>query len=138
MSLGKARLKLIEDMTRLGYTQIDDAFDFQNVGNTRLEKAFHIEQGPIESQEFNQSTVTFSNSQTIRFWEKGKKKTNRLIDEALLSVDSALASIMSIENRVDEVVDIKIRSVDFERHSEDNDDIVRVVMVFDIEQVCAF
>lgn len=138
MSLSVPRTKLIADMKALGYNQIQDAFDFQNVGNTRLEKAFHIEQGRISAISHDQQTVTFSNIQTIRFWEKGKKKTSDLMGDSLTSTDTILAAIMAIANRVDGVSKIDLVEIQFVPHSSDNDDIVRGELVLDIEQICAF
>ena len=138
MSFTRPRTKIIAIMKSLGYNQVETAFDYENVADNILNKSFHVEQNTITPVEFDQQTTKFDNRLTIRFWHKAKRKSSDLMTDSLISLDTILNSALTIANRVDGFVDVKIGEVSFLPHSFDNDEIVRVEIALTYEQICAF
>lgn len=138
MSLTRPRTKIIAIMKALGYNQVETAFDFENVADNIINKSFHVEQNPINAVGFSQQLIKFENRLTIRFWHKAKRKSSDLVTDALLSLDTILNTALSLTNRIDGFVDLKIGEASFVPHSFDNDEIVRAEIALTYEQECEF
>ena len=125
MSFSTPRTKIIAIMKSLNYVLVKDTFDFENIGNTKLDLGFHVEQGTISSEAHNQQTVAVTNPITIRFWQKGKKDTTITMTNMLLQLDTVMNTLLDISNRIDTVRNILFDEFSVVAHSDENDDIIR-------------
>jgi len=140
MSFLAPREKLFEIMESLDYVAVKDAFDFEDVGNSKLAKAFHLEQGTVVADEHGQDYVQVTNPQTIRYYNKGRRNTNETMDEALRDLNTILNTAMDIQNRTDAdgIINVMMDSFSAVPHTDDNNDIVRGELVLEYTQVFCF
>jgi len=138
MSLSTPRKLLSEIMESIGYVLEEDAFDFDNVGNNKLEKGFHIEQGEISNVQTNQNSNALEQLQTIRFWQKDKKNTNDGMIETLDDLETILDNILDINNRTKGVKTIIFNTFNAVPASNDNDKIIRGEIVLTVTQELCF
>lgn len=129
------RAKLSAIMEALGYTKVRDAFDFQDVGNTKLNKAFHIEQGTITPESHDQATIDVDNPQTVRFYNKGNTDTDDVMTVTLLEADSIMNEAMDISARIDGIRNVMFSEFSAVPHSDDNNKIVRGELTLIYKQV---
>lgn len=138
MSFVTPRSNIVTIMKNLGYKKLKDAFDFENVGNTKLEKAFHLEQGPINPSGHHQGNISLLNEMTLRFYSKGKRDTEDLMGDALVELDTICNGVLAISNRINGVTNILFGGFNAVPHSDDNDDIIRGELNLTIQQEVDF
>jgi len=138
MSFSTPRAKIIAIMESLKYKLVKDAFDFESIGNTKIDLGFHVEQGTITSEAQNQQTTAVLNPMTLRFWQKGKKDTNVTMTNMLLQLDLVMNNIMAVQNRTDGVRNIVFDEFAAVPHSDQNDDIIRGELTITYNQEFCF
>lgn len=138
MSFLTPRTNLFAIMESLGFVAVKDAFDFEQIGNTKLDKGFHVEQGTISGEAHNQNAVDFDNLQTLRFYAKGNKNTNLTMDQILTDLETILNTVMDISNRVNGVRNVLFVDFSAVPHSEGNNDIVRGELTLNYKQILCF
>lgn len=138
MSLSTPRKLLVEIMEGIGFELETDAFDFDNIGNNKLAKGFHIEQGEISNIQTNQNSNALEQLQTIRFWEKDRKNTHDGLLEMLGDLETILDNILDINNRTNGVKTIIFNTFNAVPISNDNDKIIRGEIVLTVTQELCF
>ena len=127
MSLAIPRQLLIDIMTAQGFKEETEAFDFENLGNTKIKKGFHIEQGTISNVATNQMSNSLENELTVRVWQESarNKATSQSLQEMLKKITVILNNILDINNRTNGIQNILLSEVTLVPISDDNDNIVR-------------
>lgn len=138
MSFSTPRAQLFAIMESLGFIAIKDAFDFAEIGNTKINKGFHVEQGTITSDGVDQNTTDIDNPQTLRFYEKGNKDSNITMTNTLLQLDTITNNILDISNKTDGVRNILFSEFSAVPHSDDNNDIIRGELIVNYKQIVCF
>ncbi len=138
MSFATPRSNLFAIMESLGFVAVKNAIDFENIGDTKLDKAFHVTQETVSSDAHDQQTVGVDNPQTLRFYNKGKKDTNVTMTKTLEELDTIMNRIMDIKNRTDGVRNILFDEFSAVEHSDDNNDIIRGELSITYKQTFCF
>lgn len=138
MSLKSPRLLIIQVMEGINYVLERDAFDFENVGNSKLKKGFHLEQGEITSLQVNQATNAIEQHQVLRFWEKDSKNTHDGMLQHLDDLETILDNILEINNRTNGVINIIFNTFNAVPLSNDNDKIIRGELSLTVTQELCF
>ena len=138
MSFANPRKLIIEIMEGIGFELEKDAFDFDNVGNSKLDDGFHVEQGEISGAGVHQQANSISQLQTVRYWEKDKKNTSDGMIDALETLDKVMNNLLDINNRTNGVVNILFNSFNAVPISNDNDKIIRGELSLTVTQELCF
>jgi len=127
MSLAIPRQLLIDIMTNQGFKEETKAFDFENLGNTKIQKGFHVEQGTISNVSTNQQTNALENELTVRIWEKASRNQagSESLQDMLTKITVILNNILDMSNRTDGIKNILLSEVNVVPISDENDNIVR-------------
>ena len=118
LSYARARLGV------LGYTEHDDAFNFENAPKTKLDSLFHVELGDATGGVHNQSHIELEVPFTVRVWKAPKRKTNTTRDEAIAAADSVVADLLKASNRTLQsggLKNVRFERVGFNPLDESND-----------------
>lgn len=138
MSFSTPRTNIIAIMESIEFVQVKDAFDFENVASTNIEKGFHLEQGTITPEAVNMQTTAVSNTMTLRFWEKARRNTADAVTDHLIQLDTIMNNILDISNKTNNVRNILFDEFTPVPHSEKNDDIIRGELTLTINQEFCF
>jgi len=138
MSFSTPRTKLFVIMKSLGYQEVKDCFDFEEIGNTKINKGFHVRQEPITSDGHEQGSVQVLSPQILSFYMKGNKNTNITMTNILNELNIILNTAMDIANRVDGVRNVLFDQFQAVPHSDDNNDIIRGELTLIYKQVFCF
>lgn len=138
MSFLTPRTKLFDIMESLGFVAVKNAFDFQEIGNSKIDKGFHVEQGTITPDGVDQNTTDIDNPQTLRFYKKGNKDTNITMVDILTELDRITNNVLDIGNRTDGVKNIVFDEFTALANSDDNDDIIRGELSLTYKQIFCF
>ena len=87
-------------LNSLNYKEWEDAFNFDNIPQTRLDMAYHLEVGAIDSGPANQLAHQFSMPVVVRVFIKGGRDTKASRDDALSQSETILAEILKPSNRL--------------------------------------
>jgi len=106
MSLVDVRKYFRDRMDTLGFKEWPDGFDFDNIPETIIDKAYHITTGSITQNSQNQTVVDLSYPITIRLFLKGFRNPAIAIDESIFEgekiilecVNAVNANTLSIKN----------------------------------------
>lgn len=134
MSFLTPRANIISLMKSLGYDQLKEAFNFEDVGNTKLTKAFHLEQGSISPDKHSQQIISVENEMVLRFYHKAKRDTSDLINDALTALNTICEGVFAISNRINGVSNVMFSGFQVVPHSAEADDIVRGELSIKIKQ----
>lgn len=134
MSFVTPRTNIITIMKNLGYEQLKVAFSDENVGNTKIKKAFHLEQGPIAPDQHSQQVISVTNEMILRFYHTGKRQTSDLVTDALTALNTICDGVFAISNRVNGVSNVMFSGFSMEPLSDQADDIVRGELSITVKQ----
>jgi len=138
MSLAVPRALIIDIMTEEGFDEEKTAFDWENLGDTKIKKGFHVEQGPISNFQTNQTSNALENELTLRVWQKGFRNESEALQEMLVKMTDILNNILDISNRTNGVKNIVLGDFTPVPISDDNDKIVRGELTLTVKQEICF
>lgn len=138
MSFSLPRTQLFAIMESLGFIAVKDAFDFAEIGNTKINKGFHVEQETMTEDGHDQNAVSVDSPQTLRFYNKGEKNTNITMANTLNQLDLIMNNVMDISNRVDGVRNVLFSEFSAVPLSDDNNDIIRGELTLIYKQIFCF
>lgn len=134
MSLSNLRSYFKSNMNALSYREHKDAFNFDNIASTRIDRGYHLEAGPVVQVSQNQHDVVLSASVSIRVFLKGYRYPGDALDDAYTKAESIIKRFLKASNRVGSTVkNIELGTCNFEPFSGDNvnDNIVVIELSFD-------
>lgn len=87
-------------MVGLNFKEHTDGFNRDNIPGTILDKAFHIESGPIPGGPANGQVHNFDAPVLISVFLKGFRNIVTAIDNSMTTADTILADILDQANRL--------------------------------------
>lgn len=101
MSFSLVRPYFRTNLRALGFTEWTDAFNFENIPSTRLEKAFHIE-NPSGSRRdvYDPTSQDIELDVTIRTFRKGFKDPAQAVDSAIADLEAILTRVLASDRRL--------------------------------------
>ena len=94
-------------MESLGYVEHRDAFDFENIPENILDKAYHLTLSPVDFIDANQTMHQISFPVVVRAFFKGYSNddSTSTLDDVIVETELIYADILSLANRLG--IDIK-------------------------------
>lgn len=98
-------------MDALGYTEWDDGFNYENIPETLLDRAYHVEFGRVTQVQLDQNCVVLTVPHTVRVFLRGGADPQTKIDEATALGDTMIAAFLKASNRLTQST---LRSISFD------------------------
>lgn len=139
MSLSSVRPFFRTRLDGLGFIEWDDGFQFDNVPETILNKAYHLQIGTIGGGPANQTTHVFEYPITLRVHFKGFRDVNSAIDDVVSESETILEDILAPSVRLGTAIkDVVCDSVNILPLDASNDNNIVLQMEFTSTINCNF
>lgn len=139
MSLSDIRPFFRTRMNGLGFKEHTDAFDDDNREQTKLDKLYRIESGPVSGGPANQSVHEFDFDVTLVITLMGKRDNVELVDRAFEVSDEILADILAESVRLGTLIkDVVPNGITVAPYSESDDNDLTLSMGFTGIVICQF
>ena len=126
-----------EKMELAGYTQWDNQFIFEDIGNSVVDQVYHLEIDETTGDEANHTSFDFDFPVIIRVWScpteaHGSKEAAKQI---LRTLDQIYDRVLPVEERYRPLIKRIIPSsfIPEALDTDDNDNIIQLNMVFNIK-----
>jgi len=131
MSFLAVRVLFRERMEGLGYTEHDEPFQPNQIGENIQDMAFHIETGLIVSAAANQKVHDFLMPVTLRVYKKAYQDVLLAYDEIHIDADTILADILDPSVRIGSIVkDVIPETIQPLPLGDTNDNVIILELVF--------
>lgn len=84
----------------LGYKEWDDGFNFENIPENIIDKAYHIDDFTIQANSFNQTDLDLETLVTTRIFLKGYRSPKDALDNANERLEAILREVLKPSNRL--------------------------------------
>lgn len=139
MSLGLVRPYYRTKMEALDFHEWPDAFNFENIPSTVLDRAYHLGAGPITNLGLDQKSSDVSLEVIVSFFIRGFSDPIEALDSAHTEAQAIIESIMNVADRTTgDIHNIELASGEFQPLSDTNDNSVIGVLSFDNFNVICF
>lgn len=134
MSLAAVKPYFRTKLKTLGHTEWTDAFNFENIPSTVLDKCFHLEFGNFEPGQQNNNAIEFEQKCIVRMFTKGFVNTATAMDTAITRVEAFIIVALGRSRLTTTgIKNVKMTSMTFEPIAESNDNVVMARMEFDLQ-----
>jgi hypothetical protein len=132
MSLEAIRPYFTEKLAATGCVEWLDAFAFDNIPSTLLDRSFHQFTGPVTGVQTNNNDVEVEVTVTINVFFKGFNDPRLAIEESLIKAeDIVVACVKFSEQNGTELKGVYFQSLNLSPMQDDvQDNIVRAEMIF--------
>lgn len=123
------------------FVEWSDGFNFQNIPQTIIDRAYFIETGFVTSGPANQLAHEFNYPLTLRVFFEGTRDPQAKIDEALQEGDNILSVVLDPTQRLGQAEDIKdvyLTNLTVNPLDETNDNAVILQMSFNFTIIDCF
>lgn len=100
MSLTSIRPYFRARLNALAYKEWDDAFNFDNIPEDILDKAYHIEALSVSAQSMNQTDLQVEHEVVTRLFFKGFHKPKDALDKVMERLEDIFVEILKPTNRL--------------------------------------
>jgi hypothetical protein len=139
MSLTDVRTYFRTRMDSLNYEEWPDGFNFQNIPQTIINGAYHLETGEISSGPANQMVHRFLYPVLVRVFLRGYADPASAIDDAISQSETILADVLKASNRLSDIIqDVVPNTVSIVPLDPSNDNDLILEMDFTANVVCNF
>jgi hypothetical protein len=123
-------------MNTLGYTKWFDAFN-DAIPDTKLNKKYWLNFREVSIVKQNQSVIDADWSVELNTYVKAYKKTSDGLQDAIVEADKIIKKICNTYTRSTQttIKNIKLDKVEYKALDESNDNIVHIVMNFNISLI---
>jgi len=87
-----------ERLNGLGHSEWADALNFDNIPETIIDRAYHLDFGPLVGNSRNQNVSDLSPGVTVRLFVKGYRNTNEARDRLISFAQEAICDIIDPRN----------------------------------------
>jgi len=116
----------------LGFSEWDDAFNYENVPDTIIDKSYHL--GTISSSNvvMQQRKLSYTASINVKVFFKGFREPKEALDEAMIQGDNILAAVLkpSTRNAGATLKNVNFDSLEAVPMDVSNDNVVRLEIGF--------
>ena len=131
MSLATVRPFFRERLEGLGFSEHDQPFQPNQIGETIVNDSFHMETGSIISSAANQVVHSFEFPITVRIYKKGYVNLLEAYDDIHETADEVLSDLLEPSVRIGtDIKDIVPESIDILPIDDSNDNILYLELVF--------
>jgi len=128
-------------METLGYTEHRDAFDYDNIPENILDKAYHLELGSTDISNANQTIHEFNVPVVVRAFFKGytSDDSSQTVDDVMVEVESIYNEVLKLSNRITpEIKNIVPGGFIINPRSATNQNDILLEMEFTAQTMCVF
>lgn len=127
-------------MDALGFREHKDAFNYENIPNTIINKSYHIDT-PTGGRRgsYTNASQPIEHDCVIRVFIKGFRYPALAVDEAMGYYDQILATALSPQNRLNAgIKNVFLNNVSIRPYEASNDNIVLLEITFTcLMEICA-
>lgn len=137
MVWSEARKYFDSALSLLGLVEWQDGFNWENIPDAILDRAYHITLGTITGTKRNQLAQECSQPVTVRLWFKGYGHPQEAVDEAIKVCESVFNEVTKPERRLnnDNIKNVEFESVSFTPYNISNDNVVLAEMEFSVKTI---
>lgn len=100
MSLTAVRTYFRTRLNSLGYSEWDDGFNYENIPENIIDKAYHIENFEGEKVSLNQTDLEIDMKVVTRVYFKGFRTIKEALDMADEKIETILVEVLKPTNRL--------------------------------------
>lgn len=125
-----------EAFISLGFDEWTDAFNIENIPNSRINKAFHMNISSITPANNDFSSLTLDSSLVVNWFLKGYRTPFDAKQESTKLIEQIIVKLCNVQNRTaNGVANIILSNILPQEIDISNDNIVLVEMAFTIKTV---
>lgn len=134
MSLSQIRPFFSETLAAAGLTEWDDAFNFENIPSSLVDKAFHQQFVGFQGQTTTAQDIEIMGQVAVRCFFKGFRDPASAVQESVVMSEDVIRACVNPESFAGtQIKGIYFTSLDIQPYDETgNDNIVVAVIVFDV------
>lgn len=119
-------------LSALGYTEWEDAFNFENLPKGRIDRAFHVQLGAPTGGNVGQDNQEIEVPFTVRVFVSPAKNTKSNYSTAVSKTDTIIADLLKSTNRLGQagLKNISFNTATLEPIADSNDNGVIVELTF--------
>lgn len=139
MSLTAVKAYFETRLDALNYHEWDDAFNIENIPDTLVDKAYHVEFNSISSSGTSHKVHEFDFPVTVRVFLKGFRDVDAAKDDAVVQYESILGGVLAPANRLGTAIkDIVPNNMVLLPIAQSNDNDIILEMTFTAKVMCVF
>lgn len=114
------------------YVEWEDAFNVENIPNSELDRAWHIQLSPATLASFNQACLSYNVPLVLTAWEKGYKTPSEAVDNGLKKLEAILKECVRHSRRLSKpyIKNVVPTGFSVDAISATNDNIAKLVISF--------
>lgn len=128
MSLSAIRPFLRTRMNALGFTEWTDGFNFDNIPETILDKAYHISSPSADGRAVTMHDLQVDFGHEIEVFRKGFNDPAEAIDMIIEDMEDIICDLLDPEQRFDGHLNIEIKGFTLEPLNDENDNSVKATL----------
>lgn len=136
MSLTAVRPYFRARLNSLNYKEWDDGFNFDNIPENIIDKAYHIDDFEIVSNSLNQTDLDLECTVTTRIFLKGYRTPKEALDNANEKLEAIFREVLKPTNRLTGTQGLRnvlLTSVSKEPMALSNDNTILVTIVWSVQ-----
>lgn len=112
-----------------------DAFNIENIANTTIGKAYHLNIPTLLGGPINHTEQETSSTMVVNFFAKGYRDPQEAKFKAINAVEQIIRKACNIKDRTTGLLNVIFENADFDFVASSNDNIVKVEMRFTVEVI---
>lgn len=123
-------------LNSLGYKEWSDGFNFDNIPENIIDKAYHIDDFEVTFESLNQTDLELDVSVTTRLFFKGFRNVKEALDICNERLDAILVEVLKPTNRLTGTLGLRnvlLSSIKKEPVDVSNDNTIRVAIVWSVQ-----
>lgn len=120
----------------LGYTEWSDGFNYENIPENLIDKAYHIDDFEVSAESFNQTDLDLDCVVTTRVFLKGYRTPREALDIANERLDAIFREVLKPSNRLTGTLGLRnvlLTSVAKEPVALSNDNTILLSIVWSVQ-----
>lgn len=123
-------------MDGLGFTEYEDGFDFENVGENIIDRLYHLQVGNITLNTQNQTVIDINYPIAVRLYLKGFRDPASAVDDSISEGERIICDVVRVANAHQaNIKDVTFVSMEPLPKDELQDNIILLEMFFDARVV---
>ncbi len=122
------------ELNALSYKEWDDAFNFENIPENIIDRAYHIEVGTLTGGAISMSDQEVNTTITIRVFLKGYRKPIDARDDAIVRGQAIVQAVLPAADRLtSDIKNVIFETMNIDPLDDSNDNSIIMSMEFTVQ-----
>lgn len=131
MSITKVRPFFRKILDELDFVEHKDAFNFNNIASSNIDRGYHLTSGPIIPKKQNMILVEMEMETNVRLFFKGYSDPASMLDEVIEAEELVIKKALEVNcNALNEIKYTTLISSNREPFGDSNDNIIVSILNF--------